>query len=408
MRILQVISNVAPRQGGPAKIVLEMSAALAAQGHTVDVVTTSLAHRGSWIRRISPPDLLPVGTGRRLSPDGYYITFCRPSWPTVWGTSFEMAKVLREMIPQADIIHIHSLYLFHTLLASRLAKAVGVPYVIRPHGTLDPYIRRRHRTLKAIYNTFVEDRTLRHAAAIHFTSADERDLASPALPKGIKTAVIPLGVDVTDFRDLPDRDASRKSLGIDPDALVWLFLGRLNHKKGLDLLAPAFVQFCRDFPKGWMIVAGPDDGGLGRKFLRECSESGLGQRVTLPGFVAGYGLKQLLAAADLWILPSYSENFGVAVVEAMAAGLPVLITDRVNIWRTVESSGAGIAVAPEQHAVLAGMRRLATLSSRERVAMGGRGKELCQEQYSWDTVASMLTALYSELVAGRKRGDERG
>src|SRR5437867_3013838 len=147
MRILQVISNVAPRLGGPGKVVLEMSAALGAQGHTVDVVTTSLANRGSWTRRPSSSDLLPVETGRRTPSDGYHITFCRPTWPTLWGTSYEMTTVLRDLIPRADVVHIHSLYLFHTLFASRMARAAGVPYVIRPHGTLDPYIRRRHRVL---------------------------------------------------------------------------------------------------------------------------------------------------------------------------------------------------------------------------------------------------------------------
>jgi glycosyltransferase involved in cell wall biosynthesis len=308
-----------------------------------------------------------------------------------------MTAVLRDLIPAAEVVHIHSLYLFHTLRASRMAKAAGVPYVVRPHGTLDPYIRRRHRLVKAAYNALAENRTLRHAAAVHFTSVEERDLARPALPRGVNTAVIPLGLDAAEFRDLPDRETSRRSLGIDPRALVWLFLGRLNHKKGLDLLAPAFVEFCRHAPESRLIVAGPDDDGLGRKFLETCSLGGVNGRVLLPGFVAGAAMKRLLAAADLWILPSYSENFGVAVVEAMAAGLPVLITNRVNIWREVESGGAGFAVAPDREALLAGMLRLAALSPGERAAMGLRARDLCRT-YSWDSVAARLTALYTDLL----------
>src|SRR5438093_3881256 len=122
---------------GPSKVVLEMSAALAAQGHIVDIVTTSLAHRGSWLSWPSSGDLLPVESGRRMLRDGYHITFCRPTWPTRWGASYEMGTVLRDLIPRSDIVHVHSLYLFHTLLASRLARALKVPYVVRPHGTLD-------------------------------------------------------------------------------------------------------------------------------------------------------------------------------------------------------------------------------------------------------------------------------
>src|SRR5207245_2865105 len=177
----------------------------------------------------SPMDLLPVETGRRTPRDGYHITFCQPTWPTVWGASYAMSTVLRDLIPRADIVHIHSLYLFHTFFASRVASALGVPYVIRPHGTLDPYIRRRHRLLKAAYHTLVEDRTLRHAAAIHFTSGEERDLAMAVLPSGVKSTVIPLGVDVTAFDDLPDRVTARRWLGVDADALMGLFIGRMNH-----------------------------------------------------------------------------------------------------------------------------------------------------------------------------------
>src|SRR2546426_968541 len=398
MRIVQVIANVAPRLGGPSRVVLEMSAALAARGHTVDVVTTSLAHRGSWIKQPSRLDLLPVETGKRMQRDGYHITFCKPSWPTVWGASYGMVRTLRDVIRRAEVVHIHSLYMFHTLLASRLARTHGVPYIIRPHGTLDPYIRRRHKILKAAYHLLLEDRTLRNAAAIHFTSEEERDLAMPALPRCARASIISLGVDVARFDNLPDRLLARRSLGVDQTALVWLFLGRLNHKKGLDLLAPAFAMFCQKVPGSWLIVAGPDDDGLGKRFLMECETAGVANRVTLTGFLDDLAIPRALAAADLWVLPSYSENFGRAVVEAMAARLPVLITDRINIWPAVKAAKAGVVTAANQEAVLQGMLHLAGLSPAGRAAMGQRGRELCERGYSWETVASKLTVLYRELV----------
>jgi len=398
MRVLHVIGSIAPRLGGPSRVVLELATALSEQGHEVDVVTSALADRGSWLPRGSVQGLEPVRTGLRQAQDGYHITYCRPSWPTRWVMSREMFSVLQERIRVADVVHIHSLYLFPTLLASRLARAHRVPYVIRPHGTLDPYIRRRHRVAKRLYSWLIESATLRHAAAVHFTTSEERDLARPALPEGINTCVIPLGVDVSEFATIPDRETARSALGLASGEFVWLFLGRLNHKKGLDLLASAFVQFAKEAPSSRLIVAGPDDDGLGKRLLDECALGGVANRVTLTGFLDRAQTKRALAAADSWILPSYSENFGVAVVEAMAAQLPVVITDRINIWRAVQQARAGVITRAETGSVLKGMLLVAQMPHADRVAMGARGRELCSASYSWTAIARELTALYEELA----------
>jgi glycosyltransferase involved in cell wall biosynthesis len=395
VRIVHVIGSIAPRLGGPSKVVLEMSQALAAAGHTVDVVTTTLGDRGSWLGAGRDG---AFAAARRLTRDGYSITLCRSGWPSRWVMSRELLGALRDLIPRATVVHIHSLYLFSTLVASRIAKRAGVPYIVRPHGTLDPYIRRRHRRLKKLYHALIEDATLRKAAAIHFTTREEEELAHSALPAGVRTRVVPLGIDVAEFAELPGRDAARRALGLDRDALVWVFLGRLNHKKGLDLLAPAFARFCSQVPRGRLILGGPDDDGLGKRFLEDCDHAGVRDRVIVTGLLDRAGMRQALAAGDFWILPSYSENFGVAVVEAMAARLPVLVTDRVNIWRAVEDAGAGIVTRPEVASVAEGMLGLARLSPAERRAMGERGHGLCLQSFSWRQSAQELIALYQEVA----------
>src|SRR5258706_16183890 len=134
MRIVHVIASVAPRLGGPSKAVLDMSTALAEEGHVVDVVTTTLAYRGSWLPLIRSDGLEALATGRRMARDGYFITYCRPVWPTRWATSIEMPRVLRQRVRAAAVIHIHSLYLFPTLVASPLARSLLVPSLVRPHG----------------------------------------------------------------------------------------------------------------------------------------------------------------------------------------------------------------------------------------------------------------------------------
>ncbi len=398
MRIIQVIASIAPRLGGPSKAVVEMSAALAARGHDVDLVTTPLTGRGSWLPLRESPTADGVQVGKRIAQDGYHITYCAATWPTRWATSGQMVSVLKSLASAADVIHIHSLYLFSTLVASRLAQARGIPYVLRPHGTLDPYIRRRHRLLKAIYHAIIEDRTLKNAAAIHFTSDEECRLAAPILPARTVSSVIPLGVNTLQYANLPERAAARASFGIPGDAFVPLFLGRLNHKKGLDILAPAFVQLARTLPNAWLALAGPDDDGLGEQFVQRCREAGVADRLIRPGLLDPARVRLAFAAADFLVLPSYSENFGVAVVEAMAAQLPVLITDNVNIWRAVQDAKAGIVTRAESPSIVEGMLALARLSPGERAAMGKRGRVLCQTTFSWEKTAQELTALYAQIV----------
>jgi len=255
--------------------------------------------------------------------------------------------------------------------------------------------------LKGFYHALAEDSTLRRAAGVHFTTKRELQLASPALPDSVRSFVVPLGVNASEFDLLPDRDSVRKDLAFTHDATVGLFLGRLNSNKGLDLLAPAFVQLSQRVSEASLIVAGPDDDGLGRRFIDECARGGVADRVRLTGFLDRSQIKRMLAAADFWILPSYSESFGIAVVEAMAARLPVLITDRVNISEEVAAAGAGIVVRPDVESVLDGMLRLVRMPPRERAAMGERGRALCRARFSWESCARDLSALYEEVTGAR-------
>jgi glycosyltransferase involved in cell wall biosynthesis len=401
MRIVQVIGSVAPRFGGPSKAILEMSGALGTRGHDVEVVTTTLAYRGSWFPFVESRSITSR-IGERIKERGYHITHCRAMWPTRWATSFDLVRLLGQLIPRADVVHIHSLYLFSTLAAARTARAYGVPYVIRPHGSLDPYIRKRHRLLKALYHAFIEDRTLEQAAAIHFTTDDERRLAEPALPRGAKSRVVPLGVDLGQYRNLPERSAARAALGLPENALVCLFHGRLNHKKGLDILAPAFIKLSKEVHELWLVLAGPDDDGLGRVFAEQCESAGVASRLVRPGLLDQARVKIALAAADFWVLPSYSENFGIAVVEAMAAGLPVVISDRINIATLIDTAQAGVITTPTIEGFLAGMAALVSQSPEGRVSMGGRGRALCAQEFTWDKVAQELERLYEHIGTGSR------
>ena len=213
MRILHVIGDLAPESGGPAKACVEMARALARRGHEVSVATTDF----SPSRGRAAPEIAPE--------PGLTLHVFPLSFPRRWLASWRMRDALPELIGEAEIVHIHSLYLFHSWAAGTLCRRMGAPYIIRPHGTLDPLIHRRHRWRKRVMELAFQDRLLRDAAAIHYTSAEERRLAEPFV-HGAPGIVIPLGLELEDYAALPPPGAFRSRHPEIGERPILLFLGR--------------------------------------------------------------------------------------------------------------------------------------------------------------------------------------
>ncbi len=399
LRVLHVTSGLAPRLGGPSKAALEMCQALAGRGLHVVLFTTNLDERGRW-SPFAAPKVLEVPTDRSVHIGGLEIRYFPTKWPSRFVFSPAMASALRRRMREFDIIHVHSLYLFPTLAAAHYARRYGVPYIIRPHGTLDPYLRRRHRLRKMIYGWLIERRNLDSAAAVHFTSQDEADLVRPL---GIKSPglVVPLGVNTAEFEALPPRGTYR---GLHP----WLqgkqlvvFLGRLTPKKGLDLLVRAFAQVARKFPDAHLVIAGPDDEDFSADVRTWLKQAGVFSRTSMPGMLLGAEKLALLADADVWVLPSYTENFGLAAVEAMACGIPVVLTDKINIHREVSRAHAGLVVACQAEA-LAGAISDVLLNHSLRLHLSAAARRLVHSQFTWDAAVTELIAAYGAISLSRK------
>jgi glycosyltransferase involved in cell wall biosynthesis len=193
VKVLHVVGSLAPRYGGPSVVVPEMARALADCGHHVEVITTDVDGAGR----------LPVPTGQPLEWRGVITTFCRVGRPRRFKASPSLWRALRQRIREFDVVHVHSLYLFHTLAAGHYCRRFGVPYIVRPHGTLDPWHRSRRRWRKAIYTRLFEGRNLHAAAAMHYTSVAERDhVAGLGLPA--PGFIIPLGVNIQAFTQPAD------------------------------------------------------------------------------------------------------------------------------------------------------------------------------------------------------------
>jgi glycosyltransferase involved in cell wall biosynthesis len=399
MRILHVIPSLAASFGGPPKAAVEMCRELARRGHDVTIYTTAMEADGRGRR---------TGSFALSAAERFTIKYFRLALPGLFGISPELARTARRTIATFDIVHIHSLYRFPCTAAAIYARRRGVPYIVRPHGTLDPFIFRRHRAAKSMYEALFERRNLEAAAAVHFTTMEEMELAR-SCGINFRGVVVPLGVaHARGAVERQPREMNRRWPHTQGKKTI-LYFGRLNFKKGLDLLAQAFGAVARQRADVHLLIAGPDDEGYGRRVRQWLAAQSVLEQVTFTGMLTGAAQDSVLCGADLFVLPSYSENFGLAVVEAMAAGLPVVISDRVNIWREVQQAGAGLITNCEPSEVANAI--LALLDSQPlRHTAAEAGLRLVRERFTWEAAGQKMIEVYRELAetAGGLAGCEVG
>jgi len=386
LRILHVISSLAPRYGGPTQVCLELCQELARRGEQAAIYTTNIDGRGE----------LDVPLDHPLWTNGVEVRYFPVQKPRPYVMSWPLARALRRAIPGQDIVHIHSLYLFPSAAAAYYCRRAGVPYLVRPHGTLDPYLFRRHRRRKVLYERLFEWRNLNRAAAIHFTTRDEEELARP-LGLRARGVIVSPGVHPERYAEGPDHAAFVEVWPEMRGRRVVLFLGRLNFKKGLDLLAKAFGELGRRREDVHLMLAGPDD-GYGDTVRRWLKAEGVLHRCTFAGMLLGSRKLAALRNADVFVLPSYTENFGVAVVEAMACRLPVIISNRVNIWREVAEARAGLVVGCDANEV---SRAIAAVldDPASRAAMTERARRLVAARFTWAVAGQRMVEVYREILA---------
>ena len=388
MRILHLIATLNRESGGPAQACVEMAAAVARRGHEVSIYTTNWKEGG----------VEDVPTDRPVVRDGFSIRYFPVHAPRFWKPSLAMARALSRDMAGFDVVHLHSIYLFHDLVGGHYARRHGVPYIVRPHGMLDPYIRAHHRARKWLMEVAFQNRVLRHATAIHYTSDIEREISTP-FAGGAAPKVVPLGVDLSGFDALPSPDIFHQRFPETRGKTIVLFLSRLHFKKGLHLLVPAFAELAAGDPSLHLVIAGPDD-GMQSQCQAWAARDGVADRVTFTGMLRGADKLSAFAAARLFALPSYSENFGIAAVEAMAAGLPVVVSDQVNIWRELQAGGGAAVIACDRGQLVTAMTPL--LADPEAAAeMGRRARATVDRLYRWDSVAAALETMYRDAASTR-------
>jgi glycosyltransferase involved in cell wall biosynthesis len=394
LKVLQIVPSVSLVYGGPSQMVLGLSAALARQGVDILILTTnSNGDTGQ------PP--LDVPLNCPVFQEGYQIRYfpCAPF--RRYKFSLGLLQWLRVHGCEYDLAHIHALFSPVSTAAATIARWQQIPYILRPLGTLDPADLRKKRQLKQLYGQWLERPNLAKAAAVHFTSAQEARVSERF---GAKTrdVVIPLGVTgLAEIGSPQAKQASsrqiRESCQIPDDRPLLLYLSRLDPKKGLELLIPALETLQAEGVVFHWILAGsnPQDPTYEQAIHHRIRTSPLQQCTTIAGFVQGDRKQTLLQGADLFVLPSYYENFGIAVAEAMAAGLPVVISDQVYIWEAIVEAQAGW-VTPCNEQALTEELRLALSSAPLRIERGHNAQIYAQKHYSWDAIAQQTLRLYAE------------
>ena len=384
MKILYVIANLAPRYGGPPKACFEMARAMAGLGHTVSIYSTNQDGSGGLNVPLETP----------LLKDGVEIWYFPIQRPRFWGCSIKMARRLSKVVASFDVVHIYSLYLFHNLVSGRLCRKYDIPYLISPHGTLDPYIYHRHRLRKFVMELLFERKNFKHSRVVNFTTEEEMNLASGTpLMRSVEGVVVPLGLDLEDYADMPEYGKFKSKYPVLDGKKVVLFFGRINFKKGLEILVEAFSTVTKCRSDVHLIIAGPDDEGFGAKVKKRLAEKDLSGRVIFTGLLQGKDKLSVLKDADVFVLPSYSENFGISVIEAMACGLPVIVSDKVNIWREISRKQAGMVIPCESNRLAESILELLDNPSLAN-EMGHNGQASVREQFVWSKIAYELENVY--------------
>jgi glycosyltransferase involved in cell wall biosynthesis len=338
--------------------------------------------------------------------NGVEIRFFPENERRCYLSSLSLFRALLTTIPSVDIVHIHSIYLFHSTVGAYLCRRFRVPYVMKPHGTLDPYLRRRHRVRKWLHEIIVERQSFRDAAAIQFTAAEEmalakRSRAGQRLFNNAVGAIVPNGVVIPEAFEPGACAADVEGLVQQFPELrgkrILLFLGRINFKKGLDILVAAFARLCGSRTDIHLLIAGPDNEGYELRMKEWLRAANVLDRVTFAGMLRGTQKTAAFKIADMFVLPSYSENFGIAIAEAMAQSLPVIVSDRVNIWREIADAAAGLIIKCDPAELATAMSTLLDDSELRR-SMGDRGRRMVERSFTWQVVGGQMIELYERIL----------
>ena len=357
-----------------------------ARGHRVEVASLD-APEDPWVRSCGLP-----------------VHACGPA-ALAYGYSRRLVPWLQANMANYDAVIVNGIWEYHSLAVRRALRTSQTPYFVFPHGMLDPWFRKTFplkHLKKSLYWPWGGYPVLRDAEAVIFTAEEERLLARESFPLySCREKVVSLGTSGAPPDAAAQRRAFFEQFPETRDQRVLLFMGRIHPKKGCDLAIEAFASVLRGQP-GWRLVfAGPDQIGWQNVLKTRAAALGIADRITWTGMLTGDAKWGAYRAADALLLPSHQENFGMVVSEALACGVPGLISNKVNIWREVLQDGAGIVAVDDLEGVCQLLRTWTSMNSADQSSMRQRARRCFEQRFEINKAAD---SILSCIGAGSQHG----
>jgi glycosyltransferase involved in cell wall biosynthesis len=393
MKILHVIPSISGHAGGPSQAIMPMCRAL--REHGIDLLLATTADGSS-----AEKGMATLQYGRIRDYKGQPTIF----FPSQIGASFKysrpFAQWLNSHVANYDLVHIHAVFNHACIAAARACRRYDVPYIVRPLGSLDPWSMKQKSLRKKIFWHGGIKQMLRSAAAVHYTARAEQEATEQSL--GLNHGVVvPLGVETEQRREPapPESFLKKDSLrGAQPYVLV---LSRLLPTKGLDVFLEAFlsVRNQKQLENWSLVLAGEGSVEFVGRLKQMAAAASASKHVLFPGWLEGDNKRAALQHASLLALPSYHENFGLCVLEALACGVPVLVSPQVNLASEVEAARAGWVAAVDKNSLASAL--VSALSSEEERLLRGEAGRTLSNAFSWPAIAGMLSDVYSEVLGSK-------
>lgn len=385
MKFLHVISSVNSNGGGPIEGVKQLYAPLKKLGVDVEILCCD-SPESAWLTNSDLPIVHALGPA--------YLNYAyAPS----------LASWLRTNAPRFDAVIVNGIWQHHSFAVHRALAGSNVPYFVFTHGMLDPWFKHTYplkHLKKWLYWPWGEYRVLRDARAVIFTCEEERLLARQSFWLYRANEV------VTNYgtSSPPDNADALKEQFIAQlpqlrDKRIILFLSRIHEKKGCDLLLEAFAQVAQKDKRLHLVMAGPDQTGWVTALKKQAEQLGIAEQITWPGMLQGRDKWGAFYAAEVFCLPSHQENFGIVVAEALACGKPVLISNKVNIWREIENDSAGFVDSDTVEGTVRNLQRWLSLQPIEYVAMRERSRACFETRFHIERAAERLV----EIIKGHSQ-----
>ena len=379
MKILQVIEFFTPSCGGSVKITYNLSKGLAKLGHEVTIVTTDFKFDKEYVKSIEKEGVIVIPFHCVANIESFLIS---PS----------IKKWLKENIENFNIIHMHNFRSYQNKVVYRYAKKYNIPYLLQAHGSVLPFFEKQR--LKKVYDLIWGYNILKNTSKVIALTKTEAEQYKKMGVNADKIEIVPNGINLPDYKNLPEWGEFRKKFAIGRHDKVILSLGRIHKIKGLDLLVNAFSDIARELDNVKLVIVGPDDGFLST-LKKQIKALNIEDRVLVTGPLYGTDKLRAYIDANVYVLPSVYEAFSNTILEALVCGTPVIVTDRCGIADVIDK--IGYVVEYDKSKLTDAILELLECDDL-RVELGEKGKKLMKEEFNFDDILKKVEKVYFNLI----------